>query len=166
MASAPGMLTRTHVVRGRFAVGHFKNVSITAWLVRGDAESVRGVIAFSDLLQRAYPRFSALHVVEANSGIPTQDGREAFADAARASGDKLACVGVLLPHSAVTATLMKAFVRTVRMLVRSQVEALVEHDASALMPSFVAAHERGTGVRIAVNELADAVATVRALASQ
>jgi hypothetical protein len=120
---------------------------------------------FTDQLLREYPTFSVVHVIEENAGVPTRAGRDGLVSTARAHQGQLVCVGALLPQAALLATLMRAFVRAVRTLLRGNLHIIIEQDLAELITQMVPLHVQGTGVRITGSELANAIGEARRLAA-
>lgn len=163
-AAAPSKLDRTLIPNSGCAFAHWKNVAILVWGVSADGESARAATAFADELMQRYERFSVIHVSEI-SGLPTAEGREEFMAAARRGQNHAACVGLLLPHSGVIASMLLAFVRGIRTVLRGNMHLIAEREIKALVREFAPAHSGRTGVPVSMSELALAIDDARALMS-
>ena len=111
---------------------HWKNVATFVWCARATGPSARAGVEFAGELSREYPQFSVLHVVEESAGLPTPEGREELVAVARRTKQAVACFGLLLPKSGVLATLLRAFVRGVRTVLRVPLEVMIDDDLAEL----------------------------------
>jgi len=146
-------------------VAHFKNVAIFVWLGRADGETMAKVTKFADQLLVEYPRLSLLHVVGRNMGLPTREGRERIVAAARKNKQKIACIGVLVPHSGFYMRMLLTFLQALRTLLGGDTRTVVDRDAQALVRRFVAAHASQTSVAILADDLAQAIEEARLAAA-
>jgi hypothetical protein len=157
------VLDKYELQPGAYAFAHWKNVAILVWCTRADADSARQATGFADQLVAKYRHFSVLHIVEDTAGLPTAEGRDALIAVARKHNQHLACAGLLLPRSSILASLLRAFARTMRTLLRNEIEVLIEQDVLELASSVALVHSGRTGVRVTQQELANAVAHTRKL---
>ena len=157
------MLDRTLKPSDGCALGHHKNVSIVAWRMRADAAHVDAMAKFGEQLIPQYKVFSVIHVVEEAAGLPTSDGRDQFVAMRTRNKSALGVLAVLLPQSSVLATMLRAFVRGLRTILRGDLEVIVEQDLGRLTRELIRHHERRTGVKLEESELAAAIAETRRL---
>jgi hypothetical protein len=134
---------------------------MVVWTARADGETARLAVDHVNLLKNDYPKFSVLHVVEKSAGLPTKEGSDRLVHAGREDSHRVAVVGVFLSDAGVLATMMSAFVRSTRILLRGQLNTIVDHRLDALVESFVPQHVAGTGVDISASEFTAAIAEAR-----
>jgi hypothetical protein len=161
----PLQLTRTKGEPGRYLFGQYKNVAIAVWLASADGKATTEMARFTDRIAQEWNAFSIVHVVEASAGLPTREGRDGLVATARSHQAHLASVGALLLQSSMLATLMRAFVRGIRTLVRGGIDIQIEQHAASLAGWMAPRHSERTGVRITVSELGGLIAVARDLAA-
>ncbi|HKP57721.1 MAG TPA: hypothetical protein VJV78_13410 [Polyangiales bacterium] len=159
-----GAFSKTQRSPGRYFVALWNNIAITVWLARPDGETAKASVSCAEELKRTYSKFSVLHIAEEGAGLPTSEGREELIAGARNNARCVVCVGVLLPEGSVFANMLRVFIRGVRTLLRGELNTVLEQDVVALARLVVEIHVRGTGVRIAANDLVAAIGEARRLA--
>lgn len=156
--------SQTQVTPGRCFVGLWNNIAISVWTARPDGVTAKAFVSCAEQLKKTHPKFSVVHVFENGVGLPTSEGRDELVVGSRNNSDTLVCAGVLLLEGGVFATMMRAFVRGIRTLLRGDLNIVVEQDVDLLSRQLVDLHLRGCGVRISPSDLAAAIGTARRLA--
>lgn len=158
-----GPLSRTRVIPGACAMGHWMSFAIFSWTARADAASALEVVKFGDQLMEAHPRISPVHVVESGAGLPTSEARDVLLAPVQVITERMACVGLLLPEGHIAASMMRVFMRATRVILRGRLEMIVESRLDVLAREVVEVHFRRTAEQFAAVELAAAIQAVRRL---
>ncbi|MET0387584.1 MAG: hypothetical protein ABW321_16565, partial [Polyangiales bacterium] len=155
---------KVSILDGRCCFYALDNIVICVWLKPATSVEMTEMARFSDEVTQRWERYSSVHVIEDNSGVPTKDGRDTLIARARANKSRLACVAALLPEGNIMATLMRAFVRGVRTLTRGEIDIGIEQQPDALATWLAPRHSQRTGVTVSGQAIEDLLVAARARA--
>jgi hypothetical protein len=154
-------LTRTEHKPGHYFFGEWKDLAIVVWLASADENAAARMAEFTGRTARQWHKFSIVHVIEEGAGIPTRGGRDGIVATGRAHRENFACAGALLLQSGILATLMLAFLRGVRTLIRGGADIRIEEDVATLATWMAPRHSARTGTQISMAELSELIAEAR-----
>jgi len=150
---------------GRYLFASWQNFTFLVWLSSADEPDMKAMSRFTDEHLQRYEKYSSVHIIEEDAGVPTAAGRAELQAIGRRNGPRVVSVGALLPSSSLFASLLTAFLRGLRMLLRGNVDICVEQDVLRLVSWMAPRHAQRSGTRVAGADLLQAIAEVRALAA-
>lgn len=156
---APDTSTKLEALApGHYAFCSLQNVSINTWAAPADGPAVAKLAKITETLASRYPRgVSAIHLLGAETPLPTADGRRGLIGIMKSERSALACIGVHLPGAGIATSLMRAFINAARTVAPRSFELRIVATREELVTWIVEAHASRTRVRLASSVLLEAM---------